>query len=132
MEKQHIEKSLANAMAAPKIKSELIRLAVVRHCVDAEFVDYEDHERQTPRYLWLLETLELHLMALSLLDQIILDVSNTGCPSEIQTEIDAKAASIVKDLARRILETPNPYPFQSDEESSEDLLQSKLRGLKAI
>ncbi|MGR5173763.1 hypothetical protein ACPV4O_21395 [Vibrio owensii] len=110
MEKQSFEKSLASSIATPKLKSEQIRLAVLKHCQNSGFISKQDQEENSSRYEWLLETLELNLLSLNLLDQIILDVSYPLIPLDIKTEIDAKAASIVKDIAKRIMATAIQYP----------------------
>ncbi|MFA0088315.1 hypothetical protein [Vibrio sp. 10N.261.51.F12] len=110
MEKQNFEKNLANSMATPEMKSEQIRLVVLMHCQNAGFVSKKDQEANTPRYEWLLEVLELNLLSLNLLDQIILDVSNQLFPLDVKTEIDAKAISIVKDIATRVMATAVIYP----------------------
>lgn len=110
MEKQTFETLLANSMATPELKSEQIRLAVLKHCQNSGFINKQDKEVNSPRYEWLLEALELNLLSLNLLDQIILDVSYPLIPLDIKTEIDAKAASIVKDIAKRVMATTIQYP----------------------
>ena len=110
MEKQNFEKNLANSIATPEMKSKQIRLAVLMYCQNAGFISKKDQEANTPRYEWLLEVLELNLLSLNLLDQIILDVSNQLFPLDVKTEIDAKAVSIVKDIAKRVMATSVLYP----------------------
>ncbi|CAH1569294.1 conserved hypothetical protein [Vibrio owensii] len=110
MEKQLFEQKLASSMATPELKSEQIRLAVLKHCQNSGFISKQDKEVNSPRYEWLLEALELNLLSLNLLDQIILDVSYPLIPLDIKTEIDAKAASIVKDIAKRVMATAIQYP----------------------
>ncbi|MGR5251090.1 hypothetical protein ACPV5S_02675 [Vibrio astriarenae] len=110
MEKQNFEEILANRMATPKMKSEQIRLVVLMHCQNAGFISKNDQEANSPKYEWLLEVLELNLLSLNLLDQIILDVSNQLFPLDVKTEIDAKAVSIVKDIAKRVMATTIVYP----------------------
>ncbi len=113
MEKQSFEKSLASSIATPKLKSEQIRLAVLKHCQNSGFISKQDQEDNSSRYGWLLETVELNLLSLNLLDQIILDVSYPLFPLDVKTEIDAKAASIVKDIAKRVMATDIQYPSPS-------------------
>ncbi|ELB2104078.1 hypothetical protein QNZ87_005033 [Vibrio parahaemolyticus] len=110
MEKQPFEQLLANSLATPELKSEQIRLAVLKHCQNSGFITKQDQEDNSSRYEWLLETLELNLLSLNLLDQIILDVSYPLFPLDVKTEIDAKAASIVKDIAKRVMATDIQYP----------------------
>ncbi|PTP51369.1 hypothetical protein [Vibrio splendidus] len=110
MEKQPFENNLANSMATPELKSEQIRLVVLMHCQNAGFISKEDPETNSPRYEWLLEVLELNLLSLNLLDQIILDVSKQLFPLDVKTEIDGKAISIVKDIAKRVMATTVLYP----------------------
>ncbi|MDH5879437.1 hypothetical protein L8S15_10090 [Vibrio sp. S/42/10] len=110
MEKQNFEKLLANSMTTPELKSEQIRLAVLKHCQNSGFISKQDQEENSSRYDWLLETLELNLLSLNLLDQIILDASYPLFPLDVKTEIDAKAASIVKDIAKRVMATAIQYP----------------------
>ncbi|MFA0505029.1 hypothetical protein AB4510_10450 [Vibrio sp. 10N.222.54.B12] len=110
MEKQPFENNLANSIATPELKSEQIRIIVLMHCKNAGFISEVDQKANSPRYEWLLEILELNLLSLNLLDQIILDVSNQLFPLDVKTEIDAKAVSIVKDIAKRVMATTLVYP----------------------
>lgn len=124
MEKQNFEKNLANSIATPEMKCEQIRLAVLMHCQNAGFISKQDQAANTPRYEWLLEVLELNLLSLNLLDQIILDVSNQLFPLDVKTEIDAKANSIVKDIATRIMATAVLYPSPNSVEVSTSTKQN--------
>ncbi|UPR31034.1 hypothetical protein IS519_07105 [Vibrio crassostreae] len=123
MEKQTFENNLANSIATPELKSEQIRLVVLMHCQNAGFISTEDQETKSPRYEWLLEILELNLLSLNLLDQIILDVSNQLFPLDVKTEIDAKAVSIVKDIAKRVMATTILYPSPNSVETTSNSKQ---------
>ncbi|MFS1459934.1 hypothetical protein BCU40_001585 [Vibrio lentus] len=118
MKKQLFERKLASNMATPELKSEQIRLAVLKHCQNSGFISKQDQEDNSSRYEWLLEILELNLLSLNLLDQIILDVSYPLFPLDVKTEIDAKAASIVKDIAKRVMATNIQYPSPSSGDST--------------
>lgn len=118
MEKQPFEQLLANSMTTPELKSEQIRLAVLKHCQNSGFISKQDQEDNSSRYEWLLETVELNLLSLNLLDQIILDVSYPLFPLDVKTEIDAKAASIVKNIAKRVMATDIQYPSPSSGDST--------------
>ncbi|CAK3377961.1 hypothetical protein VCRA2123E76_220062 [Vibrio crassostreae] len=123
MEKQPFENNLANSMATPELKSKQIRLVVLMHCQNAGFISKEDQETNSSRYEWLLEVLELNLLSLNLLDQIILDVSNQLFPLDVKTEIDAKAISIVKDIAKRVMATTILYPSLNSAETTSNSKQ---------
>ena len=123
MKKQNFEESLASSMATPEMKSEQIRLVVLMHCQNAGFISKKDQEANSPRYEWLLEVLELNLLSLNLLDQIILDVSNQLFPLDVKTEIDAKAISIVKDIAKRVMATTILYPSANSIETTSNSKQ---------
>ncbi|EIZ1173860.1 hypothetical protein MOV00_004044 [Vibrio vulnificus] len=106
MEKHLFKQHLAKSLTTPEMKSSQIRLAVLKHCENAGFISSKDQEENSQRYQWLQEVLTLNLLSLNLLDQIALGESGCSGLNELQIEINAKAASIIKDIARRLIETP--------------------------
>jgi hypothetical protein len=48
--------------------------------------------------------LKANIQALSLLERIIIDSEMTTCLEDMGAELEAKAASIVKDIAKRIMD----------------------------
>ncbi|HCG9257287.1 TPA: hypothetical protein NJ920_004296 [Vibrio parahaemolyticus] len=105
MDYQSFNKRFANALATPELKTKQIELTVFKHCIESGFLSTEDKENNSPLYQWYQRVLELNLQSLNLLDQVILDEGSSIRMGEVQIEIEAKAASIVRDLAKRILES---------------------------
>lgn len=112
------KKKIAVALAGATIKAEQINQAVFNYCVDAGFITSEDQMLNSKRYKWLLEVVNRNILSLSLLEQIILDVSEPSIPSEVQTEVDAKAALIIKDIAKRIMDSAPECPSISKDWNS--------------
>ncbi|EIV8506043.1 hypothetical protein [Vibrio parahaemolyticus] len=110
MEKQSFDARLANSLNEGELKTQQIRLNVLRHCENAGFIDSDDKASNSLRYQWLTEVLEINLMSLSLLDQINVDFNYSLIPADLQTEVTAKAAVIVKDIAKRLMEAEVVYP----------------------
>ncbi len=104
MEYQSFDKRFANALATQKLKTKQIESAVFRHCIESGFLSTEDKENNSPRYQWYQRVLELNLQSLNLLEQVILDEGIPSRMDEVQIEIEAKVASIVRNLAKRVLE----------------------------
>lgn len=103
MEKHLFKQHLAKSLTTPEMKSSQIRLAVLKHCENAGFISSKDQEENSQRYQWLQEVIKLNLWTLNLLDQIVLDVNHSLFPLEVKTELDAKAASVIKDIAKRLM-----------------------------
>ncbi|EJL8715255.1 hypothetical protein NM559_003158 [Vibrio alginolyticus] len=120
MEKQSFDSRLANSLKKGELKTQQIRLNVLRHCENAGFIDSDDKASNSLRYQWLTEVLEINLMSLSLLDQINVDYNYSLIPADLQTEVTAKAAVIVKDIVKRLMEAEVVYPSCMDAMSAEE------------
>lgn len=112
------ENRLAATLAAPEPKAIQIHQAVLSHCVEVGFITKEEQQANSERYLWLIEVVERNILSLSLLEQIILDVSEPSCPAEVRTEVDAKAAAIINDIAKRIMKSAPEYPSPSKDSNT--------------
>lgn len=107
---KQFEAKVAGALSAKNEKFTQIRKVVFHHCLNAGFMAVEDEPNNSACFQWLSEVLERNIRSLSLLEQIFLDTCEPSGIAAVQDEVDAKAAAIIKDIAKRIMASAPEYP----------------------
>ncbi|WP_206744173.1 hypothetical protein, partial [Enterovibrio norvegicus] len=61
MKQQPFEYRLANSLNNPTCKRKQIKKSVLQHCVNAGFIREVEKDKESLRYQWLMEVLDINL-----------------------------------------------------------------------
>jgi len=117
------DRKLATKLGKSDLKNQQIKGKVLHYCVEAALLSREDIKSKSTPYVRIAELIDINILALNLLELTILDVSEVTRPVEVQTEIDSKAASIIKDIVKRLM---NEQLFTHTEEKETTFYQFEL------
>ncbi len=78
---------------------------VIKICSQAQLITNLDINNRTRRYLWLEDIMERHILALSLLHQLMLEQTDV---SQRVIDSDEWIAAIIQNVSRRVLEERLP------------------------
>lgn len=127
MKKQNsFENKLATILSANEKKNTQIREAVIQHCFNANFITTLDKQTNSARFKWLSEVIQNNIDGLSLLKQIIVDIADISDLADLKDDIDEKAALVIKDIAKRVMQGTCEYPSDNSSQDYQTKLSSTM------
>ncbi|MDD1795893.1 hypothetical protein LRP50_22500 [Enterovibrio sp. ZSDZ42] len=105
------EKKMASALTKNGKLKLMIKKKVINACLEAELFSHADLESRTKKYQWIERVTELNIKMMSLLELSKPSHHPVESSDEVNDRVEAQAEMIVKDIVRRIAQTPMPYPL---------------------
>ncbi len=127
MNNQSFDSRLVNQLSSNNLKRLQVEHLVFKHCSEAGFLSQSDKDKNTQSYQWYKSVLKANIQALSLLERIIVDSDMMGSLEEFEGALEAKAVSIIKDLAQRVMNTDILDAGASSTQDQESLILPSLK-----
>lgn len=105
------EKKMASALTKNGNPKLMIKKKVINVCLEAELFSRADLESRTKTYQWIERVTELNIKMMSLLELSKPSHHVAQSSDEVNDRVEAQAVMIVKDIVRRVAQTPMPYPL---------------------
>ncbi|HHY0422527.1 hypothetical protein KW428_21345 [Vibrio fluvialis] len=106
---QHLTSTLISSGG----QKNMLKDRVLHICRIAELVTSLDIKNRTKRFMWLEKVIDLNIKAMTLLE-LTEPKGKESILEPLSVLVDVKSAIIIKDIARRIAQTPIHYPVERD------------------